>query len=217
MTFLVFYAIPIFAGVAFLCSLISFLQPPVPRYLQYFSLYLFFDCSLNIIAEYMAVHRQNNNPISNLSAVTSLCFFLTLVRGFIVRPKAKRFFLYTLIILPLLFAIDIYIRKNTQVFQTITYSLGCLVVVAACIFYFWQLFQHTFYVQLVREPAFWICSGVMFYYVCSFPIYALINFITMDTQAVYVFVIILDLVNIFLYLSFVIAFLCRLKIRKSTS
>ena len=99
-----------------------------------------------------------------------------------------------------------------------TYSLGCLLVVATCIYYFWELFQQTYYVKLIREPAFWICSGLLFYYAVSFPIYGLINFVSeKNPQVTNVLAIILDSVNIFLYLSFVIAFLCRIKIRNSTS
>ena len=122
---------------------------------------------------------------------------------------------YFLIIIPLVFAINVFLVQKSSVFQSMTNSLGSLLVVAACIYYFWELFQQSTYIKLGREPAFWICSGLLFYYACSFPIYGLINFITTEIGIIKVLAIILDSVNIFLYLSFIIAFLCRLKIKKS--
>jgi hypothetical protein len=58
----------------------------------------------------------------------------------------------------------------------------------------------------------------LFYSACSFPIYGLINFFHRAAMTlVHVIVFALDFVNILLYLSFTIAFLCRLKTRKSMS
>ncbi len=219
MSFLIFYLIPISAGTAFLFSLISFLQRPVPRYLRLFSMYLLFDCTAEVFAEYQALHRENNLLLSSLSALAGFCFYLYIIRGFMHSQRAKRVLLYFLIGLPLVFAINIFLVQKSQVFQSITYSLGSLLVVTSCIYYFWELFQNTYYVRLVRVPAFWICSGLLFYCTCSFPILGFINlikFVPANFEIIKVLAIILDSVNILLYLSFSIAFLCRLKLRKST-
>jgi hypothetical protein len=89
------------------------------------------------------------------------------------------------------------------------------VIVAACIYFFLELFQSKNYVNLVREPAFWICSGLLFFCTCSFPVYGLINFINFEYSIIRIILYVFDFVNIFLYLSFTIAFLCRLRTRKS--
>jgi hypothetical protein len=129
--------------------------------------------------------------------------------------KAKQILLYCLMAFPLISAINIFLVQKSGVFQTMTYSLGCLLIVAACIYYFWELFQSKNYVNLAREPTFWISSGVLFNYTCNFPVYALINLVKMDPGVIYVILIVIDFVGILLYLSFIIAFLCRLKTRKS--
>jgi hypothetical protein len=210
-----FFLQPISAGIAFLFSLLSFTQRPVPLYLRLFSLYLLFDSIVELFADYEAWYHENNLLLSSLSALASFCFYIFIVRGFVQRPKAKRVFLIFLIILPPVFVANIFLLQNSQIFQSMTYSLGCLFVVVTCIYYFWELFQHTHYVKLIREPAFWICSGLLFYFVCTFPIYSLINLIKPELGVIKVLAIILDTLNILLYLSFVIAFLCRLKLRKS--
>jgi len=210
-----YFLIPIAAGICFLFSLTSFLQRPAPLYLRLFSIYLIVDCTVELLAGYQALHFINNLLLSSLSSVVSFCFYLYVIRGFIHRPKAKRVLLYLILILPAVLAINIFLQQKFSVFQSMAYSLGCLFVVGACIYYFWELFQHTYYVKLTSQPAFWICSGLLIYYVVTFPTYAFINFVTRDLQMIKVLAIILDSVNILLYLSFTIAFLCRLKIRNT--
>ncbi len=105
-------------------------------------------------------------------------------------------------------------------FHTMTYCLGCLLIVIFCIYYFWELFQAPNSINLTRQPAFWICSGLLFYYACTFPIYGMLNFIDPahpDMSLANKLVTMSTFIYIFLFLSFTIAFLCRLKTRKSMS
>ena len=212
-----FFLIPIAAGIAFLFSLVSFTRRPIPLYLRLFSLFLLFTCLVEILIGYQAWEHINNLLLTSFSAVVYFCFYIYIVRSFVQSSKARRVFLYFLIILPPIFAVNVFLVQNSAVFQSMTYSLGCLFVVIGCIYYFWELFQNKNYIRLTREPAFWICSGLLFYYACSFPIYGLINFIANDVPVIKVLAIILDTLNILLYLSFSIAFLCRLQLKKSMS
>jgi hypothetical protein len=56
----------------------------------------------------------------------------------------------------------------------------------------------------------------LFYYTCSFPIFGLLNFLSSNPIGKNIQIIII-LLNVFLYSSFTIAFLCRLRVRNSTS
>ena len=69
-----------------------------------------------------------------------------------------------------------FIQKATS-FNSMTYALGCLLITAVSIYYFYELFQMPHSVNLVRQPAFWICCGLLFFYCCSFPIYGLLNYL----------------------------------------
>jgi hypothetical protein len=67
----------------------------------------------------------------------------------------------------------------------------------------------------VKEPAFWICSGLLFFYTCSFPLFGLWNhlhglprIILRNLAAV------MQFLNVLLYSLFSIAFLCRIRIQK---
>jgi hypothetical protein len=212
---ILFYFIPIFAGIAFLASLTIYLRRPIALYLRLLSFYLLYDCINESYTNYLAYHIRNTILLSSLSTIFAFCFFLYLVRAVIRGPKAKRILLYCLLAFPLISVGNILLVQKPEVFQTMTYSLGCLLVVAACIYYFLELFRSRSYVNLLREPAFWICSGLLFYSACTFPVYGLINFIHFEFAVIRVILYILDFINILLYLSFTIAFLCRLRTRKS--
>jgi hypothetical protein len=70
----------------------------------------------------------------------------------------------------------------------------------------------------VRQPAFWISSGLLFYYSVTFAQYGLVNFISnLPSNVIQTLLTILVIINTCLYLSFTIAFLCRLKIHRSMS
>jgi hypothetical protein len=217
MEFLLFYAIPFFAGIAFLASLTAFIRPRATFYLRLLSLYLLLDCIVEAYTSYQALNKHNTQLINSLSSTVSFVLYIYVLREVIVSLKARRILLYCLLIFPLLSAVNIFLVQGSQVYQSITYSLGCLLIVTTSIYYFLELFQNKTYVNLVREPAFWICSGLLFYSACSFPLFAFLNFLItiIDISVIRVLVILTDLVNILLYLSFTIAFLCRLRPRKS--
>lgn len=111
----------------------------------------------------------------------------------------------------------LFIQKDSG-FTSIPYAIGCLLIVSFCIYYFYELFQLPKAVNLVRQPAFWICSGLLFFYCTSFPIYALFNFLKKSApNFLNNYGVIVLVLNVFLYSAFTIAFLCRLRTRKSTS
>lgn len=211
-----FYIVPIAGIFPFLASLTIFFQPARERYLKYFSIFLFFNCLMDTATNISAMNGVNNVFFNNLVQMFVIAFQLYLVREIVHGAKAKKIFLYFLLVYLLLSLINFFLVQKTGVFNTMTYSLGSLLLVATCIYYFWELFQLRYSVNLLRQPAFWICSGLLFYYACSFPIQSLLNFIhALPNVILQNLFIIFILLNIFLYLSFTIAFLCRLKTRKS--
>jgi hypothetical protein len=110
----------------------------------------------------------------------------------------------------------LFIQKINN-FHTVTYSLAGVLVVAFCVFYFFELFQRPQSINLSRNPDFWICSGLLFYFSCTFPIYGMANsirtfplFILNNLNTIF------NVLDILLYTSLTIAFLCRLRTRKSS-
>jgi hypothetical protein len=211
-----FFIIPIASAIAFLSSLTIFFQSAAERYLKYFSFFLFVNLLLDITTGYTAYYRVNNVFLNNVASILVISFELFLLRKIVYGKKAKNVMLGFLIAYPVISLINFFLIQTSAVFQSMTYAFGSLLIVTSCIYYFWELFQQRSSVNLIREPAFWICSGLLFYYTCTFPLFGLLNFVSklpkIIIQNLYQIFILL---NVFQYLSFTIAFLCRLKLRKS--
>ena len=118
---------------------------------------------------------------------------------------------------PVIAFLNFFLIQKVAVFNTMTYSLGCLLIVTFCIYYFFELFQLPHSIILSKEPNFWICSGLLFYFSCTFPVFGLLNFFSAPSKTIVQTVtIISNLLDVLLYSSFTIAFLCRIKIKRST-
>jgi len=214
---LFFYLNPLFMGIALLASITLFFQRNTPLYLRLFPLFLLLTLSIEIIGDILSFHHKSNLFLSNPLTVLAICFYLFLLHQIIRSPKVKKIILFLLCIYPAIAFFNIFFIQKMLVFHTMTYSFGCLLIVVVCIYYFFELFQLTYTTHLLSQPSFWICSGLLFYFACSFPLYGLNNLVTrtasMETirNLTYVF----TLLDVFLYSSFTIAFLCRLRIRKS--
>src|ERR1700754_4588483 len=179
MTFFLFYFSPVFMGIALLASLTLFLQREKEPYLRLFPLFLLVNLITETLSDYLAFHALNNVLLNNISSCLVFVFYLYTLRWIIRSPKLKNVIFYIIPAYLTISLINIFLVQMV-VFHSMTYSLGCLLIVTFCIFYFWELFQRTHSVNLLRQPAFWICSGLLFYYACSFPLYGLLNFITFD-------------------------------------
>lgn len=213
-----FYVSPIFAAIAFLVSLTVFFSPGALLYLRIFSVFLLINFITEAVAGYYAMRGINNLVLGNLFTVMDLTFYCYLLWMIIRKPRARRILLYCFLSYPVLFIVNVLLVQRSGVFHSMTYSLGCVVIIFFCIYYFWELFQQTYSVSLGRQPAFWICSGLLFYYACTFPVYGSTNLLEVLPVAIRENLLtILVSLNILLYLSFTIAFLCRLKTRKSMS
>ena len=172
---------------------------------------------MELIGLILLSRSEHNTLYYNFFTLFEFCFYLFVLSNIIKVKRVKKIILVTLFIfLPVALVNILFIQKET--FHSFSYSIGCLLVVTFCIYYFFELFSKPNSIKLVREPAFWICSGLLLYYCCSFPLMGLLNlFYTIRPTQIDNIRIILISLNIILYTLFIIAFLCRIKSRKYTS
>lgn len=208
----------IFISIAFLASLTIYLQRKAPGYLTFFPFFLLINVIVESISVYLVLHQKYNIFLLNPFTVLSICFYLFTLRGIIHNMRVKKILLYLVLIYPVVAFFNIFFLQKAAVFHTMSYSLGCLLIIAFSIYYFYELFQLTGTVNLLRQPAFWICTGLLLYFACSFPLYGFNSFLNTSQSPVLVrnLILLFNLLDVFLYSSFTIAFLCRLRIRKST-
>lgn len=188
---------------------------PSDSYLKLFPPFLFLTLLVELLGYYLRSHRQSNVLLYNFFSVVEFCFYLVIISLVIRSARIKKAIVITIALYTLTAMINILFIQKIKAFHTITYALGCLIVVAFCIYFFLELFRLPNSVKLTNNPAFWICSGLLFFYCCGFPLYALINYWGGISKFVLRnFVQILTILNVFLYSLFTIAFLCWIKLQK---
>jgi hypothetical protein len=200
--------------VCFLASITLFFQASMPLYLRTFPFFMIITIIIEVVSKLLMQNRVDVNLLFCLFTAFELEYYLYIISFSIRRKKVKKIIMWLLATYPVLVVVNlIFIQPGT--FNTNTYALGCLLVVSACIYYFFEMFQSTHSVNLAKEPAFWICSGLLFFYTCTFPLIGLWNHLHGLPRVILTNLgTILTLLNFLLYSLFSIACLCRIRFRK---
>ncbi len=108
----------------------------------------------------------------------------------------------------------IFIQGINKTFHSYTFLLGSFfVVVFCCCFFYESVLPDKIDVQLSKQPFFWICSGLLIFYLGSVIINALFEYLRnndLREEAKKIYGTINQTLNVILYSSFCIAFfLCR--------
>lgn len=185
-------------------------------YLRTFPVFLALTLIVEYLGNYLSSLNVNNVFLYNSFSILECCYFQWLISRMISNRMVKRYFRLTILFYITSSAINIFYFQTTG-FHTITYALGCLFIAAQCTYFFIELLRNPKAVNLVSDPNFWICSAVLFWYSCGYPLYGLINYWSKISRLVVVnFESIVTILNIFLYSLFTIGFIC-MKPRKYIS
>jgi len=216
MSFLPLYVYFIF--ISFVASLTVYSQAKTSDlYLKLFPPFLLATIAIEYAAIYLAAKNRSNLALYNFFTVFEFCFYMYVISLIITSKKVKKTIIVAMVLYTLISVINIIFIQEMRKFHTVTYACGCLLIVATCVYYFFELFKLPKSPKLKNNPAFWICSGILFFYCCSFPLFGLSNFLSDISKLIIKNIYkIVTILNIFLYTLFTIAFLCRLKIRKYT-
>ena len=210
------YVLSIF--VSFLASLIIYFQRKDDSYLRLFPPFLFLTLLVECAAMFNLVKGNSNRAMYHFFSLIEFIFYFYILSEIIKNVRMKRIVRIVIWVYAVLHLTNIIFVQKVYGFPAMTYALGCLLIVAISIYYFFELFQLPHSVTLVRQPDFWICSGLLFFYCCTFPIFAPMNLLKALPPVILKNLVgIIHVLNVLLYSSFTIAFLCRLRTRKSMS
>jgi hypothetical protein len=216
MTVVIAYLSFIVVLMAFLASLTLYAQSPSPLYLSLFPVFMLVTTILVGSMDYLWVGKKNNVVQFNVVTTLQFCFFFFVFTQILRTPSIKKLALFSLTIYAPISLLNMVFIQKITVLASMSYSLGCLFTVAFSIFYFYELFQLTHSVDLLRQPPFWICSGLLFYFSCSFFMYSFLGMLKSPPESIKNnLAVIASLIDDIFYSSLTIAFLCRIKIRKS--
>jgi hypothetical protein len=188
------------------------------RYLRYFPLYLGLISIVEIIGSTARKAHTSNTLMYNFSSTAEICFFLFVIGELFSSKKNKTLAGIALLAFPAVALLNIAFGQGPHTFHTYSYVLGCLLLDILGILYFVQLFNQPEPVNLVKLPAFWIVTGIIFFFTCSMSFLGIANYVsTLPRTIRFQLTNLLSFINTLLYLLFVIAFLCQTNTRKYIS
>ena len=203
-------------SVSFLLSCLLFFKKYVPLYIKGFTPFLFLSLIVEIIGTLQIRRNVSNTLTYNLSTSIEITFYLWVLLNLLKGKFLKRFILGCIVIYPIISGLDIFFIQGKDSFHSVGYALGCLLIVFFTIIFFYQLFAKPEATRLSKDSAFWIATGLLLFYSVSFPLFVFVNFMkTFPAILANNLQYILIVLNVFLYLLFSIAFLCRITIKKS--
>jgi hypothetical protein len=205
MSFLPLYVY--FIAISFLVSLVVYFnRTPSFKYLRIFPPFLFGSLVVEVVGSYFSSIGRNNVILYDVFSTIEFCFYLWIISILITDSRVKLIARLTIPVYVIITTLNVLYFQGPRIFHTATYSLGCLLIVIFCIYYFYELFRNPKSVKLNNSPEFWICSGLLFFYCCGFPLYGFLNYWGEFIRTN--FILIFTILNIFLYSLFTIAFLC---------
>jgi len=201
--------------VCFIASLTNYLDNRAPLYLKVFPGLILMVLVGEYIGYQMGMKHRTNvflyNIITGLEFTFYFFFYYSIYRVW----QAKKVMFALMLVYLGGFLINIFFIQGRNVFHTYSYMAGCLFVIMASIYYFLEMFRYPQTGSIMRDPAFWITSALLFYYTCVLPVFGILNYISSMSRSLnLVLKFIINLTNILLYSLFTLAFLCKLSIRK---
>jgi hypothetical protein len=198
-------------------SLFTVYRKQNAAYLFYFPFFLFLTVCVEITGTWLGQNHKPNTLLYDLFTVILFPFYFHFFSQVIHFPAIQKKIKLILFFFPVLSLVDIFFIQGPGVFNTYTYSLGALLIVIMGVIYFFQLFNTNQNTNLLREPAFWIITGLLFSFATSLSLLGVINYVsTLSKNTISLLFKLLSFVNTILYILYIIAFICRLSIRKST-
>lgn len=195
-----------------------YFQKSPPLYLRMLPILLIINLFVEIFGQWLARKYETNITMLNFYMALLVTAHMFLLREMVVGKTIKLIVLYFLWIYPLICVYNIFFIQGLLHWHSYSYGIGNLLIVGLTVYYFFELFKRPTSINLVKEPAFWICSALLFYYACSFPFLSLANLVMNSPLIIRSNLsTILTVLNILQYILFSIAFLCRVKFNKPHS
>lgn len=181
----------------------------------YFIPFLFLTVLIEYIGGWYLFKGLRNYWIFNVFTTIEFVFYSYLFYLHFRKTLLKKI---VVILMPIFIIVVIsnilFVQGFNKTFNTYTFLLGSFfIVIFCCCFFYESVLPDKIDQQLSKQPFFWICSGLLIYYLGSVIINALFEYLRnndLKEEGIRIYGTINHTLNVILYTSFCIAFyLCR--------
>ena len=179
---------------------------------KYFAPFLFLIAlfELGTLLDWFNINHSNTG-ILNLFSTVEFIFYSLIIYVLIKNVFHKAIFFYTLIF-TLVFTLSYLIfLKDFNTFNTYTFSLQAFVIITSCCMYFFYKIQDARNeILIIKEPTFWLYTGLLFYYLGGFLFFASYSHMVYKggENFLILYKIVTNVSNIILYSCLIKLFLC---------
>lgn len=207
----------IYIAILTLCliaSLTIYNKKRQPLYLRLFPPFLLITLVIEIAARFLTQSGVDNSYLYHYFFPIEFTFYLFIAYHILSGKLLKK--AVVVVTLTYLITIGIYYSLvEIQKFPTVAYCFGATLVLIFYSFYFFEIVRLPIDLTPKREESFWIFFGVVLYYSTTFPIWLTIQFMVGFSDGTLSYLsTLLMLMNYSLYISFIIAFLCKRLFKK---
>lgn len=198
----------IFEIIALLFSIFFYIKKR-DKLLTYFVPFLLLTVSIEFGGRWL--DQQSKFAMYNLFTTFEFCFYGVLFYTYFKKRAFKNF---ALIFIPFFLTISIlnifFLQGFNKTFNTYSFLSGSFfIVVFCCCFFYESVLPDQIDQQLSKQPFFWICNGLLIFYLGSVIINALFEYLISNDlrkEGLKIYSIINRSLNVVLYSSFCIAF-----------
>lgn len=155
----------------------------------------------------------------NIITLIEFVFFAFFLHSILSRLSNKKKIVWIMGLILILSVVNIVFVQGLWRFHSYTYLLGAITIITFCCIYFSELMdQDLGAVSIALYPFFWICTGLLFFYLGQFLFFAFFEYMAYKKDYSYysLFKVISNVSNVILYSCLSIGFLCaKPLIRKS--
>lgn len=159
------------------------------------------------------LHRNNNGWIFNINLIVYTSFYIWLLSKAVPLLRLKAAMNTGIITFLLFFIINGFYFEGFKAFQTYTYIFGQIIILVSCLCFFYTLLSEDSYRNLLGYEYFWLSNALLLNALGSIVLFAFYRYITdYDNVAhTHIYGTINYVINVILYGSFIISFICRHK------
>lgn len=159
---------------------------------------------------YLAINGTNTLSLNIFNLIEFLFYsYIFYINTNSITIRRRIIFLAGALVIIILF--NYLFIQGAGVFLSYSYLIGSLIMVSYVFMFYYNLFEQDKFIILPKYPLFWISIGVLFFYLGMFVYYAFFELLTVEyfIKNIVLFSLLMNIFNIILYTSFIIAFVCQ--------
>ena len=181
------------------------------KIILYFIPFLLVTVVVESIGAFYLAHGKRNYLIYNIFTSIEFLFYSFLFLHFLKKALFNNSILIFLPSYLLLVILNMFfVQGLNETFNTYSFLVGSFFIVVFCCCYFYEsVLPENADLHLIQEPFFWICSGLLIFYLGSVIINTLFEYLRskdLQNEGILIYGFINNSLNVILYSTFCIAF-----------